>query len=490
MDKRAARVVGCVLVVLGALLAAAGICWCKKLGGATTTTCISSGVVMVLAGAFFAVGVVPNISFLKGGGVGPSPDAAPSPPTQQKELDPNLKAQRREIAGQRAVPGARAPAFSMLALSLDQSRVPTSHPMVPMYLLDKNFRILDWNEAFSLAFDHTMEGRRGMSVLEWVYFLDNYEEVLDHGVKAFADPENPPLIDVEPLRYTSLTYGSLTATKRAYRIPGDDGECFGWLVILDVVFAEAAKRDEFYWDLIRVLRRCLMWSEYAISYDRVLTNTDSYPELLATMVGESGPLPEIPPNARVLELGAGSGNLTRLLAEPSKGRAVVALENNTTMIEILRDKCQAHLREDAEGPGIFLVRQDASSLLGLQDGFFDYAVLNNTLYSLDDPEACLAETRRVLKPGGEVRISGPKTDTNLNRLFKKFKKELQAKSLYAQLREDFEHVETINRHALSDRLYRWSVDDVCDMLAKAGFSQITYTTDRAYAGQAMIVCAK
>ena len=39
--------------------------------------------------------------------------------------------------------------------------------MSPMYLLDEGFRIVDWNFAFSLAFDRSMEGRRGLSVREW-----------------------------------------------------------------------------------------------------------------------------------------------------------------------------------------------------------------------------------------------------------------------------------------------------------------------------------
>src|SRR5690242_20747551 len=49
---------------------------------------------------------------------------------------------------------------------------PSAYPMTPMYLLDNAFRIIDWNEAFTVAFDRTMEGRKGRGVLEWTYFLD------------------------------------------------------------------------------------------------------------------------------------------------------------------------------------------------------------------------------------------------------------------------------------------------------------------------------
>jgi hypothetical protein len=47
------------------------------------------------------------------------------------------------------------------------------------------------------------------------------------------------------------------------------------------------------------------------------------------------------------------------------------------------DKCAPFLREDAQGPGVIAIKQDISSLYGLDDGFFDYVVLNNVLYSLE-----------------------------------------------------------------------------------------------------------
>ena len=75
--------------------------------------------------------------------------------------------------------------------------------MTPMYLLDNAFRILDWNEAFTLAFDRSMEGQKGKSVLEWTYYLENYKEVLDHGVAVFGDANRLPRIDVETVKYKS-----------------------------------------------------------------------------------------------------------------------------------------------------------------------------------------------------------------------------------------------------------------------------------------------
>jgi ubiquinone/menaquinone biosynthesis C-methylase UbiE len=65
-------------------------------------------------------------------------------------------------------------------------------------------------------------------------------------------------------------------------------------------------------------------------------------------------------------------------------------------------------------------------LYGLSDGFFDYVILNNVLYSLEDAAvgACLSEVNRVLKPGGEVRISGPQKSTKLSKVLEQIKKDL------------------------------------------------------------------
>ena len=155
----------------------------------------------------------------------PPPLTAKAEPIQPRILDENEVAEKQKhaekIKEEHELPGQNAPRFSAVSSIDDLLIRPSAHPMTPMYLLDNMYRIIDWNEAFTIAFDRTMEGRKGRGVLEWTYFLDNYEEVLDHGVKAFADANQLPVIDVEDINYTSLRYGKLSATKRAYQIPDE-----------------------------------------------------------------------------------------------------------------------------------------------------------------------------------------------------------------------------------------------------------------------------
>ena len=416
--------------------------------------------------------------------------------TPPKELSPEVERERRNYLSGREhqLPGFFAPAFHLLDEKLAITVTPCADPMTPMYMLDRNFRIIDWNLAFSMCFDRTMEGRRGRNVLEWTYFLDNYEEALNHGIAVFGEGKESPRIDIEKLTYTSDRYGLINGTKRAYQIPDDDGSCLGWLTTIKPAFSSREMAGLYHGDLFGALRKDLMWSEYALSYDKVLVNSLIYPELINTLIGRHNPGPgAIPGGVRVLDLGAGTGNTTNLLAEREAQRLVVAIDNNPVMLSMLRDKCAPFLREDAEGPGVIAIKQDISSLYGLDDGFFDYVVLNNVLYSLE-PEAvkpCLKEVLRVLKPGGEFRLSEPHKDCKVFKVLDQIGRDLKRTNRYAELEKEYRKVRQINEYSLAPLLRRWSLSEMKTSLCREiGFAECTYATDDVYAGQSMLICAR
>ena len=416
--------------------------------------------------------------------------------TPPRELPREVEVQRRDFAAQKEqqLPGRFAPAFHLLDEKLAFTVTPCADPMTPMYILDREFRIMDWNIAFSLCFDRTLEGRRGRSVLEWTYFLDNYEDVVNHGIGVFGQGKDPPRIDIEEIRYTSYRYGPIKGTKRAYQIPGDDGKCLGWLITIMPNFVQKEMATLHQADLFSALRKALMWSEYALCYDKVLNSSLIYPALINTLIGHHNPGPApIPGGTVVLDLGAGTGNLTYLLAERSAGRLVISIDNNAVMLNVLRQKCEPFLREDTEGPGVIAIKQDVGSLYGLDDGFFDYVVLNNVLYSLE-PEAakaCLKEAHRVLKPGGELRFSEPKKGNKLSKVLDQIGRDLKSNNRYTELEKEYNKVRQINEFALAPLLHRWSLEEIQETLRREiGFTEITYATDNVYAGQSMLVCAQ
>lgn len=100
-------------------------------------------------------------------------------------------------------------------------------------------------------------------------------------------------------------------------------------------------------------------------------------------------------SGRVVEIGAGNG--LNLRHYPGGVEEVVALEP------------EAYLRRRAEevardAPVPVTVRDGAADPLPLEDGGFDAAVASLVLCTVPDPGRALAELRRVLRPGGELRF--------------------------------------------------------------------------------------
>ena len=450
----------------------------------------------LILGLFIAIGQ--RFKLLKIGKEGASIELLQPDPSlelrgeiERRELPEQVRETRERFARTKDLPATDAVRYSVV----DQPRLskllvgPSAHPMTPMYLLDKDYRILEWNEAFSLAFDRTMEGRQGNSILEWTYHLDNYEAVLDHGEQVFGDPGKLPLHDRETIIYTSLRYGLITATKHAYQIVGDSKRCEAWLICLHLDFKDPHERSRYRYELLKLIGLDQLWSEYAISYDRVLSNARVYRDLIDTVLGlDDSPLPPIAANTTVLDLGAGTGNVSLRLMERVSKCLVVALDNNNIMLEFLRDKCRDFLRDDDRGPGVLAIKQDVTSLFGFQDEYFDCVVANNVFYALADTRACLESVYRVLKPGGELRTSEPHRGTDINALFRRIRADLESEGKFDECRRAFEHVEQINKLRLRTMLEQWSLDEFCHLLESEGFV-ITHRSADAYAGQSLLVTA-
>lgn len=86
--------------------------------------------------------------------------------TKQKEISAEVINEKREYAetyveqNNTQLPGQYAPDFQVLDEKLALTVTPCADQMTPMYMLDRNFRVIDWNIAFNLCFDRTLEGRR------------------------------------------------------------------------------------------------------------------------------------------------------------------------------------------------------------------------------------------------------------------------------------------------------------------------------------------
>src|SRR5262245_18761 len=103
-----------------------------------------------------------------------------------------------------------------------------------------------------------------------------------------------------------------------------------------------------------------------------------------------------PAQARVLEIGAGTGATTKLIMRHLHPARVLGIDPSPAFLDMARETV-------AVDPRVSFAVGEAGAT-GQPDTCFDL-VIAHTLYShLLDPEGALAEARRVLKPGGQLAI--------------------------------------------------------------------------------------
>lgn len=103
---------------------------------------------------------------------------------------------------------------------------------------------------------------------------------------------------------------------------------------------------------------------------------------------------------RVLEVGSGTGNITRFLAR--EGRQVLATEGLLSYREHLRELYKSSSNIEV---GEFDLNLPAPE--GLVEDPFDAIVCLNVLEHIEDDRGALREMRRVLKPGGYLALLVP-----------------------------------------------------------------------------------
>ncbi len=127
---------------------------------------------------------------------------------------------------------------------------------------------------------------------------------------------------------------------------------------------------------------------WADDYDRY---RPSYPD---SLFDEIGARLGVAPDARVVDLGAGTGIATFAMAR--RGWRLTAVEPGAAMLDQLRQ------RAEADGLNVEAVEASAEET-GLPDAAFDLATAAQAFHWFDRPRA-VAEMARIVRPGGGMAL--------------------------------------------------------------------------------------
>lgn len=362
------------------------------------------------------------------------------------------------------------------------ARAPAFDHSIPAYLLDDNYFFLDWNGAFDELVAAPLGLKRGSHAEDFVRELENVEAVYNRSTEIF-DPNNVPLIDLEPLVFRSKKYGEIEFQKIAVQIPNASGGLAAWSVFLNI--SRADEMEQLWSDLQKRMLEDLNWSLYAISYDKLLLEFDDYHQLLTLICSKLD-------DCRLcLDLGAGTGTGTLRLLRSRENREVWAVESNHAMIQQLIAKIErAEIDDNQDYFG--RLRPLKEDLLRLDDwreflqpDYFEAAILMNVLYAVRDPEVCLRAAFQLLREGGKVVFSTSHSETNVDKLFARMREVLEEKGVFNALKRNFDSARA--RHRQMDHLiHRDSKDDIRRFTENAGFEIVDWR-DSEYAEAVVVV---
>lgn len=278
-----------------------------------------------------------------------------------------------------------APELSLLRSALVEYTVPT-------YVLDENFRYVDWNPAFDELIAKPLGLRFGMHGTMFVSYLENCEAVMSRALEVFA-PGKHPLTDTESVVLKHPKYGLMKFQKFAIQVLDAKGQKSGWVLTLDIMGADHL---ELLWtDLMKRFEREVLWHAVLSIFMPLLPCHLEGKRLLKLMSDN------VPTSGIILEIGGGTGVLTRLLSRAAPSATLWALEENHflfartkqaliswgTPVQVLKGNF-----DTCEDQGVASI-QTLVSLLGM-----------SRMAGEEELTKALEKSAEILVPGGELRL--------------------------------------------------------------------------------------
>jgi ubiquinone/menaquinone biosynthesis C-methylase UbiE len=274
------------------------------------------------------------------------------------------------------------------------------------------------------------------------------------------------------------TYGELRVTATAIGAMNfDSGALQGVTLYWELLDIE--RRKAFMSDLAAGVNHQLTWDSYAVSYDRVLLRMRYYTEVVERHVTALS----ASETRSILDLGAGTGNVAAALV--SGGHRVTAIDLNRSMLERLQGKLSPDGLER-----VSIYQQSGEQLATWDSESFDGVNILLVLFDMLHPRQGLQEAIRLLRPGGTLAITEPKSCFDMQDILRHVELSLREQSLYQELYGDWQRVNRANRSidptVRHDRLW---IEDIVDTLRKLDFS-IAGPSDSHFGNCATVIATK
>jgi ubiquinone/menaquinone biosynthesis C-methylase UbiE len=130
----------------------------------------------------------------------------------------------------------------------------------------------------------------------------------------------------------------------------------------------------------------------------------------AALILQTYQLPELAPDAQVLELGMGNGQHFPVLFERIPHGHLSGFDYSPEMVAEARTVNAQWLAQER-----LSLHEGRLGNLPLADQSMDAIFSINTLYFWDEPQACLADIYRILRPGGTLNL-GIRTRTSMAKI--------------------------------------------------------------------------
>jgi ubiquinone/menaquinone biosynthesis C-methylase UbiE len=218
------------------------------------------------------------------------------------------------------------------------------------------------------------------------------------------------------------------------------------------------------------------WAHHFKYYDLFQNNFDKY---RATIKFQLAKLTNC---QKVLDSGAGSGNLTLGLLK--KGKQVTAVDFNKFALKILKKKCKKYSKN-------LKVRQTDVTKLNFRPNEFDGVSSMFVISFVNDNKKYFSEVYRVLKKGGKFVISSwASVPDAWKGIIEIQKKELKRKGILPRYNLEWEHMMNSSKIAIDDVVNGPNFQKIKTMLKETGFKNIKNYPKNPYKKYAYFLTCK